>query len=187
MLHLPYSLLRRRTVIHPSKTNQETRSTFPKPCFSQPRYALTTMLYHCQTATRGIPLALPSSLARLSGRALASSASIGLEARARPMQLPHLALQHQRYKSAPALRAIPLPSCSLIHHHQYKQQPHLEQHQQQLINSTSLHPRYNSTTTLTHTLSTHKLYTSPETNIMGVEIPTEQWAQVVEKVGGSKW
>lgn len=130
---------------------------------------MTTMLYQCQSLPRAV-----------------ATSSASIVARARPMQLPHLALQQHRYKSALALRAIPIISCSLIHHQHKQQLPLKQQQQQQFINSTSPHPRYTSTY-LTHTLSTRELYTSPETNIMGIEIPTEQWAQVVEKIGGRKW
>ena len=151
---------------------------------NRPQALTMSYQWHCR-ASGGIPLTSLASLGRAS--ATSSASSTVFRARLCPLRLPHLAVQQQRYKSAQALRVLPVLSCSLIIH-----QPKKDQHQQlqQLLlhHSPSTQARHiaSTTLTLTHTLSTRELYTAPETNIMGVEIPTEQWAQVVEKVGASK-
>lgn len=127
-------------------------------------------------ASRGIPLPLPSLLVADLGKAGRASTRL----RAHPVRLPHLAPQQQRYKTSITPHNIPILSSSLTIH-QHKQQQQLFKN-----NPTSPHPRSITTQHHTHTLSTHQLYQTPEINIMGIEIPTEQWAQVVDKVGAGK-
>lgn len=99
-------------------------------------------------------------------------------------RLPHLALGQQRYKTVQALRPHFLPSTSLpiLHHHLNPKntKPFLN-----LRNHSAC--AQHASSDITATLATHQIYTSPHTNTMGVEIPTEQWAQVCKQVGGRKF
>lgn len=105
-------------------------------------------------------------------------------------RLPHLALGHQRYKSVQALRPHLLPSTSslIINHNNH----HIPNNIKPFLNlrnhsAACTHHHHHKGSDITATLATHDIYTSPHTNTMGIEIPTEQWAQVCKQVGGRKF
>jgi hypothetical protein len=118
-----------------------------------------------------------------------SSSSIALATTKPPIftaRLPHLAVRHERYKSVQALRPHlllpPTSSLFIINHHPKNTRPSLN-----LRNHSADCTRNHHGSDITATLATHDIYTSPHTNNMGVQIPTEQWAQVCKQVGGRKF
>lgn len=162
----------------PKPSPSGTRNHLHLP--ARPAAHLHATMYRIR-ASRASPLPTLSSISSL------SSSSSPLATTTPPIftaRLPHLALGQQRYKSVQALRPhILLPSTSsLIHHHNNPKntKPFLNLRNQ---------PAYTRqiSSDITVTLSTHQIYTSPHTNNMGVEIPTEQWAQVCKQVGGRKF
>lgn len=136
-------------------------------------------------ASRASPLPTLSSIT-----SSLSSSSSSLATTKPPIftaRLPHLALRQQRYKSVQALRPHLLPSTSslIIHHNHHNPKntkPFLN-----LRNHSAACTHHHRGSDITVTLSTHDIYTSPYTNNMGVEIPTEQWAQVCKQVGGREF
>lgn len=135
------------------------------------------------------PSTLPTlSLSSISYSLSSSSSPLATTTTAAPIftaRLPHLALGQQRYKSVQALRPHLLPSTSspILHHH------HLSPKNTNPFLNLRNHSAcaQHASSDITVTLSTHEIYTSPHTNNMGVQIPTEQWAQVCKQVGGRKF
>lgn len=151
------------------------------PCCSPPMHAT---MYRVRASR---PSTLPT-LSSVSYSLCSSSSPLATTTTAAPIftaRLPHLALGQQRYKSVQVLRPHLLPSTSshILHHH------HLSPKNTKPFLNLRNHSAcaQHASSDITVTLSTHEIYTSPHTNNMGVEIPTEQWAQVCKQVGGRKF